>query len=36
MIIFNFGTNLGLTCGKYLIKIIFGIQLEIGIFEYQM
>ena len=31
--IFNLGTNLGLTGGKYLIKIIFHIKIEIGIFE---
>ena len=30
---FNFETNIGLTCGKYLIKIIFNIKIEIGIFE---
>ena len=30
---FNFGTNLGLTGGKYLIKTIFDIQTETGIFE---
>ena len=30
---FNFGTNLGLTGGKDLIKIIFDIKIEIGIFE---
>ena len=30
---FNFGTNLGLTGGKYLIKVIFYIQIEIGLFE---
>ena len=28
-----FGTNLGLTGGKYLIKIIFAIKTEIGIFK---
>ena len=33
MIIFNFGTNLGLAGVKYLIKIIFHIKIEIGIFE---
>ena len=26
-------TNLGLTGGKYLIKIIFNIKIEIGIFK---
>ena len=31
--IFDFGTNLGLTGDKYLIKIIFDIKIEIGIFE---
>ena len=31
--IFNFETNLGLTGGKYLIKIIFDIKIEVGIFE---
>ena len=30
---FNFGTNLSLTGGKYLIKIIFVIKTEIDIFE---
>ena len=30
---FNFGTNLGLTGGKYLIKTIFDIETETGIFE---
>ena len=30
---FNFGTNLGLKGGKYLIKIIFNIKIKIGIFE---
>ena len=30
---FNFETNLGLTGGKHLIKIIFDIKIEIGIFE---
>ena len=30
---FNFGTNLCLTGGKYLIKIIFDIKLEIDIFD---
>ena len=29
----NFGTNLGLADGKYLIKIIFDIKIEIDIFE---
>ena len=31
--IFNFGTNLGLTGGKYLVKNIFNIKIEIGILE---
>ena len=31
--IFNFETNLGLTGGKCLIKIIFDIKIEVGIFE---
>ena len=26
-------TNLGLTCAKYLTKIIFDMKIEIGIFE---
>ena len=30
---FNFGTNLDLTGGKYLVKIIFDTKIEIGIFE---
>ena len=30
MSIFNIGTNLGLTGGKYLIKIIFYVKIEIG------
>ena len=30
---FNFGTNLGLIGGKYLMKTIFDIKIEIGIFE---
>ena len=30
---FNIGTNLGLTAGKYFIKIIFDIKIEIGILE---
>ena len=30
---FYFGTNLGLTIGKYFIKIICGIKIEIGTFE---
>ena len=30
---FNVGTNLGLTAGNYLIKVIFEIKIEIGIFE---
>ena len=29
----KFGSNLGLTIGKYFIKIIFDIKTEIGIFE---
>ena len=31
--VFNFGTNLGLTDGKYLIKNIFDIKIEIGTLE---
>ena len=31
--IFVTNTNLGLRGGKYLIKIIFDIKIEIGIFE---
>ena len=31
--IFNVGTNLGLTAGNYLIKVIFEIKIEVGIFE---
>ena len=31
--IFSFGTNYGLTDGKYFIKIIFDIKIEIDIFE---
>ena len=27
------GTNFGITCGKYFIKIIFDIKIEIGIFK---
>ena len=30
---FNFGSNLGLTGGKYLMKVIFGFKIEIGIFK---
>ena len=30
---FNVGSNLGLTGGKYFIKIIFDIKIEILIFE---
>ena len=30
MSIFNFGTNLGLTGGKHMTKIIFDIKIEIG------
>ena len=30
---FHFGTNLDQTGVKYLIKIIFDIKIEIGIFE---
>ena len=30
---FNFGINLGLTGGKYFIKLIFDIKTEFGIFE---
>ena len=30
---FNFGTNLGRAGGNYLIKIVFDIKIEIGIFE---
>ena len=30
---FQFGTNSGLTSGKYFKKIIFDIKIEIGIFE---
>ena len=30
---FSFWNNLGLTGGKYLIKIIFDIKIEIGMFE---
>ena len=33
MSIFNFGTNLTLTGGIYLIKIIFDNKIEIPIFE---
>ena len=33
MSVFYLETNLGLTVGKYLIKIIFGIQIEVDIFE---
>ena len=33
MSIFNFGTNLGLTGGKYFITITFDIKIEIGILE---
>ena len=33
MDIFNLGTNLGLTGGKYFINIIFDIEIEIGLFE---
>ena len=29
----NFGTNLGLTAGKYLIKNIFDIKIDFGILE---
>ena len=31
--IFSFGTNYGLTDGKYFIKIIFDIKIELDIFE---
>ena len=31
--IFHFGTNLGLAIGKYVMKIIFDIKIEIMIFE---
>ena len=31
--IFNFETNLGLTGGKYFIKIILNIKIEIGILQ---
>ena len=31
--IFNFGTSMILRAGKYLIKIIFDIKIEMGIFE---
>ena len=30
---FNFGTNLGLTGAKYLIKIIFDFKIDINVFE---
>ena len=30
---FDFGTNLGLAGDKYLIKIIFGIKVEIDVFK---
>ena len=30
---FNFGINLGLTGGKYLVKNIFNFKIEISIFE---
>ena len=30
---FNLGTNLSLTGGKYAIKIIFDIKIKIGIFK---
>ena len=33
MSIFNFGTKVTLTGGKYLIKIIFDNKIEIPIFE---
>ena len=33
MNIFNFGTNLGLTGGKYLAKVIFDVKIEISVFE---
>ena len=33
MSIFNFEANLGLTGGKYFLKIIFDIKTEIGILE---
>ena len=33
MSVFNFGTNLGDTGGKFFIKIIFDIKIEIGILE---
>ena len=33
LIIFNFGTNSGLTGGKYLIKIIFDNKIKIDIVE---
>ena len=33
MSIFNFGSNLGLTGGKYFIRTIFDIKIEMGIFE---
>ena len=29
----NLGMNLGLTIGKYFIKIVFDMIIEIGIFE---
>ena len=33
MSIFNFGTNLELTGGKYFIKVIFDIKIKVSIFE---
>ena len=30
---FDFGSNLGLTVGKYFMKIIFDIKIEVSIFE---
>ena len=29
----HFGTNLDLTGGKYMMKIIFDIKIEVGIFD---
>ena len=29
----HFGTNLGLTGGKYMMKIIFDIKIGVGIFD---
>ena len=31
--IFNFGNNLGRNGGKYLIKVVFDIKIEIALFE---